>query len=129
MVSLKEMFLQNETIPLSTINEFIEELIMSHQDEDKLVYFSTPFNEITTFQTPNYDDERIQVITQSAVSLDNEVIMEARPTLTLREHMTEREDNEIFAIMNYRVYNQRTACTYLLMKIFPSPKPFSFAWC
>lgn len=70
VVKVHRLLYLNATIPLSTINELIEAQILEHQGEYPLLYFSTPFKELSHYSAEGLTSERVQFISQSVESVD-----------------------------------------------------------
>lgn len=77
-------YLKNSDIPLESISDMIDNHIKQHQDDNYIIYFSSPFNELPFYKTDRFGKERIQDITSSIEEIDVSEIRVARPSLTLR---------------------------------------------
>ena len=64
---------ESNLIPTSSIEGMINDALDKHSsDENFIVYFSTPFNELPRFEHEDYANLRIQEISSSIESLENE---------------------------------------------------------
>ena len=103
--------LEDTAISIDTISSFISKQIEDRKEDNYVVYFSTPFEELPTYEHEEFANQRIQDVESSLQAIDLDKIQNLRPTLTLRANLGEVGDNEIYAVMSYRYNNQRDAST------------------
>lgn len=99
----------SERFSVPTLSDMIYSMILLHQSENYLIYFSTPFNELPYYKHDRFGKERLSDITSSIETIQTNEILKVRTDLTLRPNLDSTEDNEIYAIMDYRSYNIKSA--------------------
>lgn len=117
--------LKDSSYDLATISGLIENQISKTQGDNFIILFSTPFVELPFLQQDRFTKERIQDITSSIEGINVASIMAARPSLTLRSDLDATQDNEIYAVMDYRYNNQRDASNSALTQSSRFARPSS----
>ncbi len=93
------------------INNFKNEL-------DFIIQYITPFNELPYYNAVDINTLRDSDLLSSSQLIDVNVIAASRPTLTLRDQLTDKESSQISVILNQKQYNSILAYFSIAKTLF-----------